>query len=284
MTSDYRRCDRRVWTTRCGLMLWLGVCGPALLMTGCDAFNPAFLSLIDASGQYATLDNPSGHVAIVLVNNAEVGERVLTCLESADCGCVEGEICDALVLSDEEMRTLKPRVRLRVRVTLTDGSSQLIEFIDGSTNLVKPSFNVEALPDLNQNDLNTVVVRCDVARVEVVDPIEVFVPIAWNVYDFVEPTETVPGYWRVSREERAKFVPLQVDDVDADLRTVLRRNIGIRDAPAPMDDPACGSVVAVTLDGVLTVPFFQGEPGYDALDEESTASVGGRYEFRVSVQ
>ena len=166
----------------------------------------------------------------------------------------------------------------------TNIGRQLIEFIDGSTNLVKPSFNVEALPDLNQNDLNTVIVRCDVARVEVIDPIEVFVPIAWNVYDFVEPTETVPGYWRVSREERAKFVTLQVDDVDADLRTVLRRNIGIRDAPAPMDNPACGSVVAVTLDGVLTVPFFQGEPGYDALDEESAASVGGRYEFRVSVQ
>jgi hypothetical protein len=47
--------------------------------------------------------------------------------------------------------------------------------------------------------------------------------------------------------------------------------------------------VAVVVDGVLSVPFLQGVPGNDApsfdIDDEATvASIGGRFEFRVSVQ
>jgi len=50
----------------------------------------------------------------------------------------------------------------------------------------------------------------------------------------------------------------------------------------------CGSVVAVVVDGTLSVPFFTaagtGNPSYDINDVNTVAGIGGRYEFRVSVQ
>jgi len=50
----------------------------------------------------------------------------------------------------------------------------------------------------------------------------------------------------------------------------------------------CGSVVAVNISGVLSVPFLpqsiEGEPSYDIDDLQTAASIGGRYEFRVTVR
>lgn len=260
-------------------------CCLAVFACGCSAFNPAFLNVIagdDASA--ASVPNPPGHVVVSLVNNAEVAEQVITCLESAECGCLEDEVCEALQLTDAQKRALRPRVRLRVRVTFRDGTSQLIEYVDGSKDLVKPNFNATALPDLNQNDLNTVVTVCEVASVEVVNPIEVFVPIAWSRFELVDPTDNAPAFTRTAGQQVPQFVNLQVDDVDEDLNTLVRRNIGLRDAPATVTNPLCGSVVAITINGALSVPFFEGRPGFNQDDQEQEASVGGRYEFSVSVQ
>lgn len=248
------------------------VCCAALALGGCNAFNPAFINLLDPTGSagLSTIANSRGHVVITFANNADVDERVVAELVNA-----------GLELSE----AVKPRFRLRVRVTFADGSDQLIEFIDGSASLVDPTFNAQSEPDLNQNDLNTLVVVCDVARVEVIDPIEVFVPLTWTVFDFVDPTGLNPGFFRVSREETPRFVALQVDDVDEDLNTLLQRNVGLRDAPAPVNNPLCGSVVAITVNGVLSVPFFAqggGGPGFDVLDARAAASLGGRYEFAVT--
>ena len=247
-------------------------CSLALGLGGCNAFNPAFINLLDPTGSagLSTLPNAPGHVVITFANNADVDERIIADLENI-----------GLELSD----VVKPRFRLRVRVTFTDGSSQLIEFIDGSAALVDPTFIAQSEPDLNQNDLNNLVVVCNVARVEVVVPIEVFVPLTWSVFDFVDPTGLNEGFFRTTRQETPRFVPLQVDDVDEDLNVLLQRNIGIRDAPPPIDNPLCGSVVAITVNGVLSVPFFAaggGGPGYDVLDARSAASLGGRYEFTIT--
>lgn len=248
------------------------VCCAALALGGCNAFNPAFINLLDPTGSagLSTIANSRGHVVITFANNADVDERVVAELVNA-----------GLELSE----AVKPRFRLRVRVTFADGSDQLIEFIDGSASLVDPTFSAQSEPDLNQNDLNTLVVVCDVARVEVVNPIEVFVPLTWNVFEFVEPTGLNEGFFRETREETPRFVALQVDDVDEDLNTLLQRNVGLRDAPAPVNNPLCGSVVAITVNGVLSVPFFAqggGGPGYDVLDARAAASLGGRYEFAVT--
>jgi len=251
---------------------------------GCGALNPAFVSLFDPTGQgaFSTIDNARGHVVVTFVNNASVDERLLTFLESADGG--------GLVLTDAQRRALRPRLRMRVRVTFTDTSFQVVEFIDGSSNLVSPTFDAQALPDLNQNDLNTVVVQCDVAAVTV-EPgsaIDVFVPVQLKGYELVEAT--TPGGINTF-ELRATIPPqfrvLLTDEVDDDGNVTARRNIGVRDVPSATLSPLCGSVVAVVVDGVLSVPFLDGiddDPSFDQDDPNTSGGVGGRYEFVVTVR
>jgi hypothetical protein len=80
---------------------------------------------------------------------------------------------------------------------------------------------------------------------------------------------------------------LQIDDVDEDGNVTLQRNIGRRDAPSPALNPLCGSVVAIVVDGVLSVPFLDeasSRPSYNVADNATAARIGGRYEFRVTVQ
>lgn len=265
-------------------VLPLVICGLGLGAWGCGSFNPAFVNLLDPTGSLATLDRAPGHVVIAVVNNAEVDERLLAFLESAEGG--------NLILTDAEKRNLRPRMRLRLRVTFTDGSFQIVEFIDGSRNLVDQNFDTQAFPDLNQNDLNSVVVLCDVASVEL-EPgteIEVFIPVELTAFELVETTTTGGGA-SVSFEPRERIQPqfraLQIDEVDADGNVVLQQNIGVRDVPSPTLNPVCGSVIAVVVDGVLSVPFLDGvsnAPSYDRDDEVTIASIGGRYEFLASVQ
>jgi len=85
-----------------------------------------------------------------------------------------------------------------------------------------------------------------------------------------------------------QFRPLQVDDVDADNNIILRRNINSLDAPAPVEDPLCGSVITITATGTssLSVPFLEDfpNPSYDAGDAQTVAGIGGRFEFIVNVQ
>jgi len=270
----YRRASRT------GLLIVMGaVFFPQI--PGCGVFNPAFVNLFETPGtdSLATIDNAPGHVIVAFVNNAEVDERLLTFLESPAGG--------GLVLTDEEKRQLRPRVRFRVLITFVTGDQQEIEFVDGSTTFVQPGFNAQSEPDLNQNTQDNVVVVCDVAAINVMDPIEVFIPVTFRVFDFVEPTGLMPGFFRTVQTVPPQFEALEVDDVDQDLNTILQRNIGFRDSPAPVDNLQCGSVVTIVLTGVLSIPFFDlqgGVPGFDALNLISAASLGGRYEFRVSVR
>jgi len=259
------------------------VSGLVLLTAGCSAFNPAFVNLIDPTGTagLATLPNPPGHVVLTFVNNAEVDERLLEFLASR------------LNLTDAQKRNLRPRVRFRVRITFTDGTFQTVEFINGSRNLVDPAFDASAFPDLNQNDLNNVVAVCDVASIQI-EPgtnIEVFLPVELVGFELVEVTNPGGNTVTTTFVERQRTLPqfraLQVDTVDEDGNIILRRNIGVRDAPSPTPNVVCGSVVAIVVDGVLSVPFLEGIsdlPSFDIDDVDTVASIGGRYEFTVSVQ
>ena len=251
---------------------------------GCNAFNPAFVSVATGGSEFGTLDNAPGHVVITFLNNAQVDERLLSFLESTEGG--------SLNLTDAEKAELRPRVRLRARVTFADGTFQTIEFIGGSSDLIDQRFDAQVFPDLNQNDLDNVVVTCDVASVtlEPGSAIEVFVPVELRVFELV--TSSAAGGEVVTEfEERQRLVPqfrvLNVDDVDGDGNVTLQRNIGVRDVPSPTNNPVCGSVIAISVDGVLSVPFLDaasGAPSYDGDDLNTEASVGGRYEFRVSIQ
>ncbi len=273
------------WTFRRALGLLIIVFAASL--AGFTAFNPAFLEYIDPEGQagLATIDNAPGHVVITFVNNAEVDERLLAYLESTDGG--------NLVLTDVEKRSLRPRMRMRIRVTFTDGTFQTIEFIDGSQNLVDQNFDAQVFPDLNQNDLNNTVVLCNVPRVEQ-EPgsnIEVFMPVEITAYELIETTGTGGNVVGVTFEPRQRIPPsfraLTVDTADEDGNITLQRNIGARDVPSPAANPLCGSVIVFMADGVLSVPFLadiSNAPSYDRDDAATEAGIGGRYEFLVSVQ
>lgn len=275
------------WRTLAWLATGMPLVGGVMLAASCSAVNPAFVDvLVPGGGNLAPIDNAPGHVVIQFVNNAEVNDRLLGFLESAEGG--------GLILSSEERRQLRPRVRIRFLVTFVDGSQTEVEFVDGSRALVSPIFDADTEPDLNQNDLDNVVVLCDVQRVELTPGsfIEVFVPSPIEQYELVEVVNingVVIGTTAVRREIiLPQFTPLGVDVIDVDGNVVVRRNIGIRDVPAPVDDLLCGSVVTIVLEGELSVPFLDvagiNRPSFDQDDESAVGSIGGRYEFIIGVQ
>lgn len=250
---------------------------------GCNAFNPAFVDLIAPSegSSLVTLTNPPGHVVVTILNRTIVDEQLLNYLKPQ------------LGLSDDELRQLRPRVRMRIRVTFVDGTFQVIEFVTGSRALVDPDFDSESVPDLNQNDRDNAVMLCDVARVEL-EPgtnVEVFVPVEIQRWELVETNNSLGGVdqeFQLRGQTPPQFLALQVDDVDEDGNVILRRNVGVRDVPTPIPNVICGSVVAILVDGVLSVPFLEeantSDPSFDINDEQTEAGIGGRYEFGVSVQ
>lgn len=285
MTHETRWLIRTLQTASaflCSVALAVSLLGAG----SCSAFNPAFVDVVAPGGAASTIDNAPGHVVIQFVNNAEVDERLIAYITSDDGGDLD--------LTDLERRQLRPRVRLRVQVTFTDGSINIVEFVDGSARLVDQAFDVTALPDLNQNDFSNAVVLCDVARVEIAPQtdIDVFVPVPLVQYEIVEVVDAndiVVGVTAVAREVSApQFRPLQVDQTDADGNVLVRRNIGVRDVPSPIPEPLCGSVVTIVMNGVLSVPFLDEfgieVPSFDQNDDSSVGGIGGRYEFVVGVR
>ena len=258
-------------TQRLGRLSLIGLL--ALVAGGCGAFNPAFVDLLsdDLSAGLANLDNAPGHVVIAFVNNAVVDERIVTYLESAEGG--------SLILTDAEKRSLKPLGRFRVSVTFTDESEQILEFFQGSR-FVDPTYEAVSQQEFAQRDYTNSVVLCDVLRLDLADfAIEVFVPVQIDTYQYEPPTDTRPGFNRFTGSFPPQFWELQVDSED------VLRNIAPRDAPAPVDNPACGSVVTVVLEGALAVPFTVGDrPSYLEDDVFQVAGIGGRYSVRISVR
>lgn len=270
-----------------------GVLSLAAVLPGCSALNPSFVDLIDPSGGSNSVENAPGYVAIVFVNNADVDERLLTYLEAdvPDGGGVE--------LTPYERRTLKPRLRFRVRVEFTNGNFNVFEFVDGSVKLVDSRFDATNEPDLVENDLSNAIVVCDVVRVSVEGPITVFMPVqieGWtatqNTFGFVEYrfTQYLP--------ESLGFIPLDVDVIDDDGNVTLQQNIGVRDVPVPVEGPRCGSVVSFVITGTLAVPFInvpdnpddnrdqafsRDTPSVVTTDPETIARIGGRFQIRVQV-
>lgn len=255
------------------------------------SFDPAFIDLIEC-GEGHTRDPETsecqpattrqGHVVIQVINNAEIDERLVDYLASSEGGDLD--------LTDQQRRSLRPRVRLPLLVTFTDGTFQTIEFITGTRSFIDPRFDASQFPDLGQNDRDNAVVLCGVASIEL-DPskaIEVFTPVELTAFELNETTD-LAGSGTAPFELRERISPqfrtLETDEVDAEGNVTLRKNIGIRDILAPVMDPGCGSVVAIVIDGVLSVPFLDdvsNSPSYDRNDEATVASIGGRYAFFAS--
>lgn len=253
-------------------------------MTGCSALNPAFVDLVAPGGAgTATLQPAPGFVVIAFLNNAEVDEQLISYLEGPG----------GLTLTPLQKRTLRPRIRARVEVTFANNTVNTWEFVEGTQDLVDQRFAALVEPDLNQNDLDNAVVQCDVGRIELVQAsIDVFIPVEIEVWEQIEVAQGVGGIvtteFRLFERLPPTFRGLQVDQVDQDGNTILKRNIGIRDLPAPIISPICGTVVTISLNGTLSVPFLTGRgitannPSYDRGDAASEALIGGQYEFVVS--
>lgn len=277
------RVRSRLWQSPARRLLALSLL-VALPFVGCGAFNPAFLNIV-APGQadsFASVDNASGHVIVSFINNAEVDERLVDYLET------EG----GLNLTPVERRNLRPRIRFRMLITFVDGSQLPLEFISGSTGLIDQQFDASVFPDLNQNDFDNAVALCNVQSIDLLpgSPIEVFIPVQLNVYARENVTDddfTTEPIFNLQNQIAPQFRELEVDQTDADGNVVLQQNIGIRDVPAPVGEPQCGSVIGIVLNGTLDVPFLDGvddAPSYDQGDQNVVGRIGGRYEFVVSIR
>jgi hypothetical protein len=248
-------------------------------MAGCDAFNPAFSSLVapELSANYATVPNAPGYVVVALQNNVTID------------GQLQDWLNPKLSLNPTQIQNLRARIRLQIRITHADNTFKIIEFISGTQDYVDPAYADQAVPDLNQNTLTNVVVPCDVASVELepgVD-IDVFIPVPLEAYERVEIREgdDVSTEFQLSNLVPPQFQALLEDDLDEGGNVVLRRNFGSSDALSPTTNVTCGSVVAIVVNGTLTVPFLleaSSNPSYDQDDDDTVAGIGGRYEFRMS--
>ncbi len=264
-------------------MRLLALIAGGLLLPGCGVFSSSFLTILDPAGTGvgATVDQPPGFVVITFANNAEIDEQLLSYLESSAGGGLE--------LTDAQKIALRPRVRLTVRITFTDDTTLDVEFISGSSDFVEPRFLAQSAPDLNQNDLDTIVAVCDVRSVELRpgSPIEVFIPVQMTLLGLLtvsgEGGQTI-GSFQSLGVVTPRFRELQIDSPGSD-GIELRRNIGVEDMPGPIQNPLCGSVIGITLDGALSVPFHPSRtvPSYDQNDPIQVGTVGGRFEFRVTI-
>ncbi|HEY3241910.1 MAG TPA: hypothetical protein VGM03_01040 [Phycisphaerae bacterium] len=278
---------QRWWTKRSAGLLLGGslalsvVCG----MLSCSALNPSFVELFAPEGSIPALpiENPPGHVAILLANNTVFDPALVTYLSSqgVDLG---------------DLTTLRPRVRFTTRVTFVDNSFLDLEFVDGSNifqNRVDtgngPMFAGALPPDLTQNTKTNAVVLCDVARVEVLDPVEVFVPVFLKIIMITPATPQNPAQPILAGTMAPQFRPLLVDVLNADGAVVLQRNFGIRDVPPVATGLTCGSVVGMIMSGTLRVTFVSDEngvnnPGYVTTDIQGAATNPGRFQFRMSIR
>jgi len=292
----------------------LRVCWPGLavvliaLLAGCNLnlaslFNPSFVDVVaggDGTNQLASIENASGHVPVLFVNNTRFATELTSYLEELQqAGRLSGidpEITD--------LRQLRPRVRMPVRVTFSNENFFTFEFVDGDGVIEQDVFSGAETDDaelvvdvptdsrLTERDLTRLVATCDVAQVEIDGNVQVFVPVFLRTIDVA-----IPDFGAVVRTveqiDPPQFRPVLADEVNDDLTVTLTRNYSIFDSPAPVEGLRCGAVVGIVLTGEVSVPFTGPEtdpgdafiaaqdevPGYVNTDNTAVATVPGRFKF-----
>lgn len=278
------RCQRMSPAARspASLSLMVTLAAVTLAVPGCDALNPAFVDFLGnsiAPGTVTPIGPPSsGHVVVALRNNTVFDEQLLESL-------VQNGL-DRTLLDDPDLR---PRVRMRLRITFTNNESLDVEFNDGSSTIVDPRIDASMFPDLVETPQDNVVVQCDVARVDLLQLPSVFVPAFFETIRINPGDEDQPPFREQVNTAPPQYVRLQVDDVDEFGNTVLQRNIDIRDLPAPAIGPNCGSVVTITMSGTLRLPFEVNEfgaevPGVLDTNNLALAASPGRYRVVVGIR
>lgn len=268
---------------RISLPLLVATATCALFPAGCGQFfTQGFIKLIDPEGASTaiTLNNPSGHVVIQFVNNAEIDERLISYLETPDGG--------NLALTDAQKLALQPRFRFDVLITYQDASQSVlqIEFETAPDAVLEPG----CIPaDANFPVEDNYVVICDVLQIELLqDTLEVLVPVAIDEYQLQQFTTVQGGIsaeYALRDELPCGWRTLQLDD-DRSAETPLQRNVDPRTLPGIVF-PKCGDVITFEITGQLRVPFLtaaeQG-PSYDIASESVVAGIGGRFEVRADLR
>ena len=248
---------------------------------GCDAFNPAFVDTFAAITPLAPDPigpNSRGHVVVAFRNDTFFDEQLLQQLVANGL--------DEELLNDPDAR---PRVRVRLRITFSNGEQLDTEFNDGSATIIDPRVDASTFPELTRTEQTNLVVQCDVSRVELIVLPSIFVPVFFESIR-IDPGDENTAPFRVLLDTtNPRFELLQIDDVDAQGTTILQRNLDIRDVPGPAIGPNCGSVVTITLSGTLRTPFVvnaQGVevPGALITEANAIASNPGRFRLAVGIQ
>jgi len=257
-----------------------------LASVGCDSLNPAFVSIFDPTGASASLDNAPGHVIIAFINNVTFDDRLLTYLESnGNASQYSGAT-----------GSLHPLIRATIQVRFTDQSVLQLEAITGNPDIVETGFPRPIFVDNTIDpEVFTRVGICDVESVTLVATnTEVFIPVEITAFQLIQTTNDAGAITGNTFEPRTRtqprFIPLQIDDVDANLNVVTVRNVDIRDVPTPVQNPVCGAVIGIVLEGTISVPFLERNgvavsdaPSYDQDDAATIAAIGGRYRFNVTI-
>ncbi len=290
--------------------------GPAL--AGCELntaslFNPAFVDVVasgDGANELATINNAPGHVPVMFVNNTRFSAQLTSYLEALNA---DRRLSGVDPLSTD-LSNLRPRLRVPVRVTYANAEDSVLtfEFIDGDGVVEVDTFSEEdetgeedaglvteapTDPRLTERDLTRLVATCDVARVEVLESAQVFVPVFVRTIDIETPE--FGGRIRVVEQiDPPQFRPVLVDELNDDFSITLLRNFSFEDGPAPAENLRCGAVVGIVLSGTVAVPFTGPEtnasdefiqnqdevPGFINTDNAAEASIPGRYRFDTTVR
>lgn len=253
-----------------------------LVSTSCDAFNPAFVefagNLVGSDALGAIGPDSAGHVAVIFRNDTIFDEALMQAL-----------VADGLSPAIFEDPELRPRVRVRVRITYVNNQQLDLEFNDGSTTVLDPDVDPTTFPDLTRAGKTNFVAQCDVARVELMGLPSIFVPIQFSTIRIDPGDENTPPFRVRVTTAPPQFEQLRPDLVDAQGNTTLQRNLDIRDVPGPANQPNCGSVVTIVLSGTLRLPFVVSEfgveePGVLNTDINAFEVSPGRYRLIVAVR
>jgi hypothetical protein len=256
-----------------------------LASVGCNsdvarsALNPAVVDLLGEGIAGAPIGPPSsGHVVVAFRNDTVFDEQLLRFMVN--------EGLDPALLDGPDVR---PRVAVRVRITFRNDETLDVEFIDGSSTIIDSTVDVANFPDLTRGEQDNLVVQCDVARVEMLALPRVFVPVAFEDLAIDPGDANAAPFTRLVNRVAPQFELLQIDDVDNDGNTILQQNLDIRDVPGPAIAPNCGSVVTITLSGILRLPFAVNAtnalvPAVFDTEVNQRATIPGRYRITVAIR
>jgi len=292
----------------CVVVLVTAALGLGIGAGGCEAppaslFNPAFVDILDAegTGEGATIDNPPGYVPIVFVNKTSFSPQLINYLEDLNAARRLSGADPTLT----DLRSLRPRLRLPLRIEFENGNFLEFEFLEGDSvveiDVRDPDVDtgitdVPTDPRLTESDLTRLVASCGVSRVEIDGDPQVFVPVFTRTIRVEVGEESGEQTRTLVSIAQPGFTQILPDEVDADLNVTLLRNYGIREAPAPAKDLRCGTMVGIAISGTVSIPFTGPEdepedefiqehsevPGYVDTDVTRQASIPGRFRFLVT--